>query len=143
MSEMREYTFDECVIGLKESFQVEIKEKMLEAFKAISGDINPLHNDADFAKEQGFEKGRVTYGMLTASFLSTIAGVYLPGKYCLIQEVDIKFAKPVFIGDHLEISAEVVERNELFKQLTLKVMIKNLDEGTKVLRGKMKVGVLV
>ncbi len=138
---MKEYLYDECVLGLTESFETTITEDMLDKFRDISGDVNPLHNDEEFAKEKGFA-GRVTYGMLTASFLSTLVGVYLPGKYCLIQEVDIKFAKPVFIGDHLRISAEVAERNDLFKQLLLKVKIENLDQGTKVLRGKMKVGVL-
>ncbi|MBQ9091319.1 MAG: hypothetical protein IJY52_03500, partial [Anaerotignum sp.] len=49
-------------------------------FLAITGDINPLHNDQEFAQKQG-HPDKVAFGMLTASFLSTLAGVYLPGRY--------------------------------------------------------------
>ena len=37
----------------------------------------PHHVDADYARGRGFP-GRVVYGMLGASFFSTLAGVYLP-----------------------------------------------------------------
>ena len=99
---MNEYTYEEIQIGQKESFKVTVTEEMLSSFKNITGDVNPLHNDEEYALEKGYP-GRVSYGMLTASFLSTLAGVYLPGKYSLIHEVKLKFAKPVFIGDELTI----------------------------------------
>lgn len=137
---MREYTYEDCVIGLKENFQVQVTDDMVDDFRELSGDRNPLHNDAQFAKEKGF-KGKVVYGMLTASFLSTLAGMYLPGKHCLIQEVSLKFVKPVYIGEKLMILGEVQERNELFNQLVLKVRISN-ETGENVLRGKMHIGIL-
>lgn len=137
---MREYTYEDCAIGLKEFFEVMITEDMVYGFRTLSEDRNPLHNDEQFAKEKGF-KGKVVYGMLTASFLSTLAGMYLPGKHCLIQEVSLKFVKPVYIGEKLIISGEVQERNDLFNQLVLKVRISN-EAGENVLRGKMHIGVL-
>lgn len=79
--------------------------------------------------------------MLTASFLSTLAGMYLPGERSFIQEVLIKFVKPVFEGDVLTIKGTIIEVNETFKRLVLKVVIAN-QNGQKVLRGTMKVGVL-
>lgn len=137
---MNHYSIKELSIGLKESFNVEITPDMFEKFKEITGDINLLHNDENFAKNLG-HKGRVAFGMLTASFLSTLAGVYLPGERSLIHSVETKFTKPVYIGDILTVSGEVVEINETFEQITLKVEIKN-QNGEKVLRGKMKVGFL-
>lgn len=137
---MKEYTYEECQVGKKENFSVTITEEMLERFKAISGDYNPLHNEESYAVEKGFA-GRVVYGMLTSSFLSTLAGMYLPGKYCLIQEVNTKFTKPVYVGDIITVTGEIVERNDLFKQLVLKVLILNQREET-VVRAKMKVGVM-
>ncbi len=136
---MNTYTYDEIEVGQAESFTVTVTEDMLSSFKAITGDNNPLHNDEDFAKAKG-QSGRVAYGMLTASFLSTLAGVYLPGERSLIQQVEIKFAKPVYIGDTLTVTGQVAEKNDTVQRIELKVTITNQD-GAKVLRGKM--GVLV
>ncbi len=137
--EMNDFRYEEIKTGHKESFTVNITEEMMSAFRQITGDINPLHNDEDYAKEQG-HKGRVVYGMLTASLLSTLAGVYLPGKRSLIHEVKIKFAKPVYIGDTLTIEGEVEEKNDTYSLLMLKVTIRNQD-GNKVCRAKMQVAV--
>ena len=136
---MNNYTFDELTVGMTESFKVSITEAMLDAFKGITGDVNPLHNDEEFAKAKG-HPGRVAYGMLTASFLSTLAGVYIPGERSLIQQVETKFAKPVYIGDELTVTGEIVELVESVQRLELKVTITNQD-GKKVLRGTM--GILV
>ena len=136
---MNNYKFDELTVGMTESFKVTITEAMLDAFKGITGDVNPLHNDEEFAKAKG-HPGRVAYGMLTASFLSTLAGVYIPGERSLIQQVETKFAKPVYIGDELTVTGEIVELVESVQRIELKVTITNQD-GKKVLRGTM--GILV
>ena len=137
---MNHYSISDLSIGHKESFTTEITSEMFDKFREITGDINPLHNDESFAKCLGY-RGGVAFGMLTASFLSTLAGVYLPGERSLIHSVETKFTKPVYIGDLLNISGEVVEIHETVGQIVLKVEIKN-QNGEKVLRGKMKVGFL-
>ena len=137
---MNHYSINDLSIGHKEVFTVEVTTEMFNKFREITGDINPLHNDEGFARNLG-HKGRVAFGMLTASFLSTLAGVYLPGERSLIHSVETKFTKPVYIGDVLSISGEVTEINDTVNQIVLKVEIKN-QNGEKVLRGKMKVGFL-
>ena len=134
------YTFEECELNKTESFSVLVTEEMLTGFRDFSGDYNPLHNNEEYAIQKGFP-GKVVYGMLSASFLSTLVGMYLPGKYCLIQEVNIKFVKPVYVGDLLEVSGVISEKNELFQRLTLKVSIRNQKQEL-VVRGKMQIGVL-
>ena len=136
---MNEYRYEDIEIGHKESFTVTVTEEMMSAFRTITGDINPLHNDEDYAKQQG-HSGRVVYGMLTGSLLSTLAGVYLPGKRSLIHEVKLKFAKPVYIGDTLTVEGVVEEKNDTYSLLMLKVTIKNQD-GEKVCRARMQIGV--
>ena len=133
------YEYEEIEIGHKETFTVTITGEMLDAFKAITGDINPLHNDEEYAKGKG-HSGRVVYGMLTASFLSTLAGVYLPGEKSLIHEVKTKFVKPVYIGDVLTIEGVVDDKHDAFKLLDIKYTIRNQD-GVKVSRGTMSVEV--
>ena len=137
---MNQYRFEDIYVGLKEEFQVIVTAEMLAQFCRITGDVNPLHTDEEFAKKKGYET-RLAYGMLTASFLSTLAGVYLPGERSLIHSFETKFVKPVYAGDTLTISGQVTECNELFRVFTMKTTIVN-QKGEKVLRGKMQVGVL-
>ena len=136
---MNDYTYEEITAGQKESFTVTVTEDMMDKFRAITGDDNPLHNDEDYARSEG-HPGRVVYGMLSASLLSTLAGVYLPGKRSLIHEVKIKFAKPVYIGDTLTVEGTVEEKHDVYSLLMLKVTIRN-QSGDKVCRAKMQVGV--
>ena len=132
------YCFEDIEIGHQEVFSVIVSDSMMEQFMNITSDINPLHTDDNYSKLLGFEK-RVVYGMLTASFLSTLAGVYLPGKYSLIHTVSVDFVKPVRIGDTLTVKGIVKEKNDSFKYIMLKVEIRNQND-EKVLRGKMRIG---
>lgn len=137
---MNEYRINDLQVGQKEQFTYEVTVDKMDMFKTLTGDINPLHNDESFAAEHGF-RGRVAYGMLTASLISTLGGVLLPGKYCLIQGVEVKFVQPVFIGDQLTITDEVRKIDVDLRYAEVNVTIMNQD-GKKVLRGLLKAGVL-
>ena len=141
---MNEYTLSEIEIGMKALFQREITTEMEIAFRQISGDENPLHSDDEFAEEisQGKYDRHVAFGMLTASLYSTIAGMYLPGKYSLIHSFEeLSFLKPVFVGDVLTVTGEFIDKEEALKLIRLKVTIKN-QNGKTVSRAKMKVLVM-
>lgn len=133
------YTMDDIQVGQRESFTVTVTPEMMEDFCRITGDVSTLHCDEDFAKKRG-HKGRVVYGMLCASFFSTLAGVYLPGETCLLHSVESRFAKPVYIGDVLTITGTVQDKNDTFNQITIKAVITNQD-GVKVTRGTIKAGI--
>ncbi len=137
---MNEYKFSEIKVGHIESFNTKIDLSMMEKFLEISNDLNPLHIDANYAKEKGFPN-RVVYGLLTSSFYSTLVGVYLPGKYCILQGIDIQFSKPVFIKDKLKITGKVSYINEAYKQIELKAIITNQDN-KKISNATIKVGVM-
>lgn len=135
---MNHYTLADMTPGLTESFTVTVTEEMMDAFRAITGDCSPIHLDADYAKGRGYP-GRVVYGMLGASFFSTLAGVYLPGEHCLLHGVDCKFAKPIFIGDTLTVTGTVVSVSEAVAEAEIKAVITNQD-GKKVTRGVIRAG---
>ena len=69
---MNHYTLAEMTPGLSESFTVTVTEEMMARFEAITGDVSPIHMDAEYAQKRGYP-GRVVYGMLGASFFSTRA----------------------------------------------------------------------
>lgn len=141
---MNDYTYEDIKVGMNISFEKEITTDMEDMFRAITGDENPLHKDDDFAKSNsdGRFPRHVTFGMLTASLCSTVAGMYLPGKNSLIHSFDeISFKKPVFTEDVLTVEAKVTDKNDELKLIFIKVIIRNC-YGEIVSRARMKVLVM-
>lgn len=138
---MREYCFNEIQIGQVESFTKEITLEMENQFREITSDYNPMHQDDEFARQVSsgrFEK-HISFGMLTASLYSTMAGVYLPGKYSLIHSIEkISFKKPVFVGDVLTVTGKVNSKQDDLRLIRLDVKIKNQD-GKIVSKADMKI----
>lgn len=137
---MKDYSFDDLKINMSEEFVYKISEDKLSLFRDMTGDINPLHTDSEFAKNFGF-RDKVVYGMLTASLISTLGGCFLPGKKCLIHQVEAKFVKPVYVGDILTVSGIVSELHDSVREVVIKVRIINQDNIT-VLKGILKAGLL-
>jgi 3-hydroxybutyryl-CoA dehydratase len=82
-----------------------ITQTHIVRFAGAGGDFNPLHHDPDFATGAGFRSviamGQMQAGML-AGFLTDWLGVEH------LREFEARFLAPVFLGDVLELSAEVV-----------------------------------
>ena len=121
---MNNYTFSDIYVGVEEAFNVTITELMMKNFEKFTGDINPLHTSLQFANSRGFTK-KIVYGMLTASFYSTLIGVYLPGENSLLHEISIIFDKPVYVGDTLTVYGRVNKVLSLFKRVSINATIKN------------------
>ncbi len=136
---MEHFTFDALQVGQTAAFTAEVAEADMDAFCRLSGDVSPIHLDAAYAHGRGFP-GRVVYGMLVASYFSTLAGTYLPGEHCLLHSVNAKFPAPVFIGDTLTITGTIAEKYEAVRLITIKGIIKN-QHGKTVCRGEIQAGV--
>jgi 3-hydroxybutyryl-CoA dehydratase len=136
---MTEYRLKDIAPGLIHSFEVKVTEEMMDSFEKLTGDANTLHVSKEFAVAQGY-KDRVVYGMLTSSFYSTLVGMYLPGKYALLQGVDVSLIAPVYPGDTLTVCGEVSEVHENFRQIEIKAYIMN-QEGKKISRAKIRSGI--
>ena len=135
---MNHYTLADMKPGLAESFTVTVTQEMMDQFLAITGDCSPIHVDAGYAKGRGYP-GRGVYGMLGASFFSTLAGVYLPGEHCLLHGVECKFARPIFVGDTLTVTDTVADVSGAVAEAEIKAVITNQD-GKKVTRGVIRAG---
>jgi acyl dehydratase len=122
-----EYTFDEIDIGLTKEFQITITESMVNNFANVSGDFSPIHIDEEYAKTTSFGK-RVAHGMLLASFLSRVDGMYLPGKHALYFSQNLEFRNPCFIKDKIKISSIVIDKSESTKILKIESKITNQND---------------
>ena len=85
---MNSYRWDELSEGLSHQFEVQLTQSMLMNFLELSGDQNLLHTDSEFARHAGF-RDIIAHGMLTSALYSTLVGVYLPGRYCLLHGIDV------------------------------------------------------
>ncbi len=99
----------EVDVGFRFSFSKKISEADIQLFGLVSGDMNPIHFDEEFAKRTKFG-GRVAHGMLTTSLVSTALAM-LPGTVVLL-ETSFKYTSPVRIGDLVTAECEVVEREK-------------------------------
>jgi acyl dehydratase len=109
----------------------------IEAFAHLSGDRNPAHFDDDFARRIGFER-RIAHGAVTASLLSTVLGMDLPGPGSIFLEQRIRFTKPVYPGDRITAGLTVAKVREDKPIVTLSAVITNAD-GTRVAEGELVV----
>ncbi len=128
--------FEEIQVGDRASFTKTISEADIYGFAGITGDFNPVHVNEEYAKQSRFKK-RIAHGMLTASFISTVLGTDLPGANTIYMSQEVKFTAPVYIGDTLTAEAEVVEKREDKRILTLKTTVVNQD-GKTVVDGQAK-----
>ena len=119
-----EYTYDEIKIGLSKNFQINITESLANNFAELSGDFSPIHIDNEYAKTTTFGK-RVVHGMLLASFLSRVDGMYLPGKHALYFTQNLEFRNPCFIGDTITVFSKVIDKSDSTKILKIESKITN------------------
>jgi len=101
---------EDLTIGQSASYTRTITEADIQQFGAVSGDLNPLHFDEDYAKTTIF-RGRIAHGMLSLSFLSTVLGTELPGAGSIFLGASVRFKAPVRIGDTVVASCTVREIN--------------------------------
>ncbi len=87
-----------------------VTEGMMEAFRTVSGDDNPLHDDKDFAAARGF-KGPVVYGGLLVAQVSRLLGTRLPGHGCVWQSLNLRFRQPLHVGEAAEVTGTVIHGN--------------------------------
>jgi len=119
-----ELTFEQIKIGDTKKFQIIINESLINDFAKLSGDFNPIHIDEDYAKSKKF-KGRVVHGMLLASFLSRMIGMYIPGKHAFYVSQSLEFHNPCFINDEITVSSVVIDKSESTKIIKVNSNITN------------------
>lgn len=85
-----------------------VTERHVEAYAEITGDRNPLHFDAAFAAGTRF--GRLTaQGGITTGVLHALVAEDMPGPGTVFLSQNWRFTAPVFIGDTITATAEVLE----------------------------------
>ena len=123
---------EEIEIGMNVSYSQTITDADVKAFSGISGDRNPVHLDEVYAENSRYKK-RIAHGLMTASYFSALFGTKIPGEGCVYVSQSLNFKRPVYIGDTVVATVEVISvdlaKKRVFFRTTCKVKNKVVTDG--------------
>jgi 3-hydroxybutyryl-CoA dehydratase len=109
--ELKQHAFEDLSVGMRETYLKTVMSSDVIGFAQLSGDHNPIHLSEHFAARTPFG-GRIAHGLYTASLISAVLGMRLPGPGAVYLSQTLVFRAPVRIGDVIEVSVEVAELME-------------------------------
>ena len=109
MTQVTNTPYETLEVGQTASYSKIVEERDIQLFASMSGDYNPLHLDAEYAKETIF-KERIAQGMLSGALISAAIACELPGPGTVYIGQQMSFQKPVKIGDALTVRLEILEK---------------------------------
>ena len=130
---MKGITIGEMKIGDNASFTKTITDTDIYLYAGISGDFNPAHVNQVEAEKGMFGK-RIAHGMLSAGLISAVLGTMLPGPGTIYMGQELRFTKPVFVGDTIPATITVAELIPEKNRAKLETVCTNQD-GEVVIKG--------
>ena len=101
-----ESSFEALEEGQSVEQSVTISEADLSAFAALSQDSARIHHDGDFARSKGYD-APIVYGFQVGIYFSRLLGMYLPGENSVIQSVELRYLRPVLVGEQVTFKVTV------------------------------------
>jgi 3-hydroxybutyryl-CoA dehydratase len=121
---MPELAYEDIKIGDEASLTRTITEAHIVLYAGLTGDMNPVHMDAEQAGQSMF-KERIAHGMLVAGLISAVLGNQLPGPNCIYLGQDLKFTAPVKIGDTVTVVVTVTDKRDDKRIIKLRTIVSN------------------
>ena len=134
---MKGIPINEMKIGDSASFTKTVTDTDVYMFAGITGDFNPAHVNQVEAEKGMFGK-RIAHGMLSAGFISAVLGTMLPGPGTIYMGQELRFTKPVAIGDTITATVTVAEMIIEKNRVILDTVCTN-QNGEIVIKGKATV----
>ncbi|HCF50553.1 MAG TPA: enoyl-CoA hydratase [Syntrophomonas sp.] len=101
--------WEDMSVGDSASFTKTITETDVILWVGLTGDMNPIHIDKEYSKTTRFGDVIVP-GLMVAGLISTTVTMATFGNVYANQ--NIKFLKPVYIGDTITATATIIEKLE-------------------------------
>jgi len=127
-------TIDTLAVGDAAERSRAVRQEDVEGFLALVGDSNPIHSDPAALAGTRFE-GPIAPGMLTAALISGVIGSDLPGPGALYASQELRFLRPVRVGDVITARVEVMEVLPERNRVRLRTTCRN-QSGEEVLSGE-------
>ena len=103
---MKKINIEEIKCGDYVEIEKEMTFEMVKNFSQISEDYNPVHLDKEYAAKSRYKK-QIIHGMMATSLFSGLFGTKLPGEGCVYKSQNVKFKRPIYIGDIVKAKVEV------------------------------------
>jgi phosphotransacetylase/acyl dehydratase len=130
-------TFAELKVGDAVSLSRTLTKEDVELFAVMSGDVNPVHVDEAFARDDMFHK-IIAHGMWGGTLISTLLGTELPGPGTIYLSQSLTFRHPIGLGDTVVVSVTVREKSAAKRKVKLDCRVVNQD-GKTVIEGAAEV----
>lgn len=127
-------TIDAIEVGDVAEIARRASDADIAGFVESVGDYNPVHSDPAYAAATQFEEP-IAPGIWTAGLISAVIGTRLPGPGAIYLSQDLKFLRPVKIGDVIRARVEVLETNRVKNRMRLRTVCTN-QRGEDVLTGE-------
>lgn len=121
-------------VGQTASRSLVVTSEMVRTYAEITGDRNPLHFDEHYAARTPFMR-LVAHGGFATGILHALVAEDMPGPGTVFLSQSWKFTAPVFIGDTITATAEVVSVHERKPVCGLSVRVVR-EDGETVLEGE-------
>lgn len=121
-------------LGTQASLTRTFTDADIRQFAELTGDHNPVHLDPAYAATTRFGEC-IAHGILTAGLISAVIGMQLPGLGAIYLQQNLKFKGPVYAGDTITATAEVVNVRSEKRILTLRTECTN-QRGEVVIEGE-------
>jgi 3-hydroxybutyryl-CoA dehydratase len=108
MNDQNGYDIEDIQVGMTATFAKTITEADIVFFAGVSGDINAVHLNEEYAATTPF-KGRIAHGMLSASLISAVLANRMPGPGTIYLDQRLKFLAPVRAGETVHAKVRVLE----------------------------------
>jgi len=103
--------FDEIKIGDVAKLERTLTEQDIRLFAVMSGDINPAHVDPEYAMSSRFREV-IGHGMWSGALISTVLGTVFPGPGTIYLGQNLRFRRPVKVGDTITVKVTAKEKTE-------------------------------
>ena len=134
---LENYPYDEIDVGDSAYIQRTLTMADIQAFAAVSGDTNPAHMDPEYANDTLFH-GVIGHGMWGGSLISTVLGTVFPGPGTIYLEQNLRFSRPVRVGDSLTVTVTCSAKHDDKKAIDLECTLVN-QKDERVLSGSARV----
>jgi phosphate acetyltransferase len=127
------HTFEEIAVGDSAGLSRTLTTQDIQLFAAMSGDVNPTHVDPEYANGTQLH-GVVAHGMWGAALISNVLGTAYPGPGTVYVGQNLRFLRPVRVGDTLNVTVTVAAKDPATHHVTLECLCTD-QHGERVITG--------
>jgi NAD(P)-dependent dehydrogenase (short-subunit alcohol dehydrogenase family)/acyl dehydratase len=121
------------------TFDVDVTGQDVESYAQLTGDRNPLHTSADYARTTEFGRP-IVHGGFLVGLVSRVLGMHIPGERSLILSLSVRFPRPLFYPGRVRVTGRLTQFNAERGTGAVRVEISDLAKGWAVLESDVLFG---